>query len=86
MGLSSLVGVSLANLDNVDMQSSRNQLVLGISLVLGMCMPYYMELRGNEPFVSERTFDTCVSSVLHFVSDALRLFFFFFFALQAWLR
>ena len=65
MGLAALIGVAIANLEYVDMQSSRNQIVLGLALLVGMCMPHYMSVRGNTPFTGQRS-----SSLIRLVKDS----------------
>lgn len=42
VGLMVLVGVALSNLWYVDLNSTRNQVVLGTALMMGLMMPQYM--------------------------------------------
>ncbi len=53
VGLASLNGVSIANLRPVDMTSSRNQLILGLALLLGMALPHFMSIRGSQPITGQ---------------------------------
>ena len=48
MGLAGLTAVTFALLDNVNMKSSRNQLVLGLSLILGLAIPYYISINEGK--------------------------------------
>ena len=42
VGLSMVTSVGLSNLKFVDMTSSRNMLILGLSLMLGLMMPHWV--------------------------------------------
>ena len=42
MGLSILVGVALANLKYLDLKSSRNLMILGVSLLFGLIFPFWI--------------------------------------------
>ena len=42
VGLMVLVGVALSNLCFVDLNSTRNQVVLGTALMMGLMLPQYM--------------------------------------------
>ena len=48
MGLAGLTAVTFALLDNVNMKSSRNQLVLGLSLIVGLSVPYYISINEGK--------------------------------------
>jgi len=42
VGLGMLVGVALANIQFIDVKSSRNLLILGVSLMLGLMFPFWV--------------------------------------------
>ncbi len=56
MGLSGLTAVAFAQLDKVDMTSSRNQLVLGLSLIMGLSMPHYQRLNKGANWTGNNLF------------------------------
>ena len=50
-----ITAVGISNLQFVDMNSSRNLLVLGFSLMLGMALPYWVKANGDKAIQTGKT-------------------------------
>ena len=43
VGLGMCFSIAIANLEHLDIQSGRNQMILGISIVSGVCFPMHLK-------------------------------------------
>ncbi len=43
IGLSMCFSIAIANLEHLDIHSGRNQMILGIAMVSGVCFPMYIK-------------------------------------------
>ena len=60
-----LTGVGLSNLRHVDLQQFRNQMILGVSLYLGLAIPNWLETGDNGSMIKNLFSESSGLSVLN---------------------